>query len=219
MRSHPLVTIDGRSRGGYLFAVLAVGAASVLALLIRPWLPLGRLSLVFLIAVLAVAMRTRPRPTFLAALLSAMAYNFLFTEPRFSLIIQDAGELLTVGFFLVVGLIAGSLAGWVRRQMLALRVTNEQTRVLLDLSRRLAAIADLPGVQREERSRAFDMFFTGGEADRAKQGSGLGLAICSGMIGAHGGRIEALSGPGGRGASIVIHLPLIEAPTGPEPPA
>jgi two-component system sensor histidine kinase KdpD len=56
------------------------------------------------------------------------------------------------------------------------------------------------------------MFFTGGEGDRGKYGSGLGLAICSGMIGAHGGRIEALPGSGGRGTTIAIHLPLLEPP-------
>jgi two-component system sensor histidine kinase KdpD len=32
------------------------------------------------------------------------------------------------------------------------------------------------------------------------------------MIGAHGGRIEALEGPGGRGATIAIALPIIEMP-------
>ena len=70
-----------------------------------------------------------------------------------------------------------------------------------------------PGIPPEEREKVFDMFFTGGTGDRSKYGSGLGLAICSGMIGAHGGRIEALPGPGGRGTTIAIHLPLTEPPT------
>ena len=69
-----------------------------------------------------------------------------------------------------------------------------------------------PGIPTEQRVKVFDMFFTGGEGDRGIYGSGLGLAICSGMIGAHGGRIEALPGPHGRGTTIAIHLPLVELP-------
>lgn len=69
-----------------------------------------------------------------------------------------------------------------------------------------------PGIPEEQRSRVFDMFFTGGDGDRGPHGSGLGLAICHGMVAAHGGRIRALSGPNKRGATIEIALPLNEPP-------
>src|SRR5690242_21417139 len=42
----------------------------------------------------------------------------------------------------------------------------------------------------------FDMFYSVARGDRAPQGTGLGLAICRGMIGAHGGSVEALPGDG-----------------------
>jgi two-component system sensor histidine kinase KdpD len=70
-----------------------------------------------------------------------------------------------------------------------------------------------PGIPPDQREKVFNMFFTGGEGDRGKHGSGLGLAICSGMIGAHFGRIKALPGPGGKGTTIAIHLPLLAPPT------
>ncbi|RBP68503.1 sensor histidine kinase [Marinobacter nauticus] len=69
-----------------------------------------------------------------------------------------------------------------------------------------------PGIPEDQRSQVFDMFFTGGEGDRGPHGSGLGLAICHGMVAAHGGRIQALAGPNGIGATIEIALPLIESP-------
>lgn len=69
-----------------------------------------------------------------------------------------------------------------------------------------------PGIPEADRLRVFDMFFTGGDGDTGLQGSGLGLAICQGMVGAHGGSIEALPGPGGRGTTIAIRLPLTELP-------
>lgn len=65
-----------------------------------------------------------------------------------------------------------------------------------------------PGIPEAERKQVFDMFFSGEGGDTERHGSGLGLAICSGMIGAHGGSIEALAGPGDRGTRIAIHLPV-----------
>jgi two-component system sensor histidine kinase KdpD len=77
----------------------------------------------------------------------------------------------------------------------------------------VVAISDEgPGIPEDQRSQVFDMFFTGGEGDRSPHGSGLGLAICHGMVGAHGGRIQALAGPNNKGATIEITLPLIEPP-------
>ena len=68
-----------------------------------------------------------------------------------------------------------------------------------------------PGIPEEERTRIFDMFYSVSRGDRAKQGTGLGLAICQGMIGAHGGSVEALPGIGG-GTTMRIMLPLGEPP-------
>ena len=67
-----------------------------------------------------------------------------------------------------------------------------------------------PGVPEDERERIFDMFYSVEQGDRGRQGTGLGLAICQGMIGAHGGTVEALTGEGGRGTMIRITLPGIQ---------
>lgn len=73
-----------------------------------------------------------------------------------------------------------------------------------------------PGIPEDERAKVFDMFYTVKKGDRAGAGTGLGLAICQGMIGAHGGRIEALAGPDGKGTTIKIVLPLENQPTLPD---
>jgi two-component system sensor histidine kinase KdpD len=65
-----------------------------------------------------------------------------------------------------------------------------------------------PGIPEEERRRVFEMFYSMERGDRARHGTGLGLAICRGMIGAHGGEVEALPGPAGRGTTLRITLPL-----------
>lgn len=69
-----------------------------------------------------------------------------------------------------------------------------------------------PGIPEDERHRIFDRFFSAARGDRGRGGTGLGLTIVRGMIGAHGGRVEALPGPGGRGTVIRITIPLVEPP-------
>ncbi len=64
-----------------------------------------------------------------------------------------------------------------------------------------------PGIPEDERRRIFDMFYSVERGDRGRQGTGLGLAICRGMVGAHGGSVEALAGADGHGTTIRITLP------------
>ena len=67
-----------------------------------------------------------------------------------------------------------------------------------------------PGIPEDERARIFDMFYSVERGDRNRDGTGLGLAICRGMIGAHGGEVEALPGNSGRGTCLRITLPFLE---------
>jgi two-component system sensor histidine kinase KdpD len=65
-----------------------------------------------------------------------------------------------------------------------------------------------PGIGEDERERIFDMFYSVSRGDRAPKGTGLGLAICRGMVGAHGGTVDARPGPDGQGTTVRILLPL-----------
>lgn len=67
-----------------------------------------------------------------------------------------------------------------------------------------------PGVPEAERRRIFDMFYSTERGDRGGHGTGLGLAICRGMVGAHGGQVDALPGPDDVGTIVRITLPLLD---------
>lgn len=72
-----------------------------------------------------------------------------------------------------------------------------------------------PGIAPDLREQVFEMFFSAPAGDRdTRQGTGLGLAICRGMIGAHGGTVEAFEGPGGRGTRMRVWLPVTPAAEG-----
>jgi two-component system sensor histidine kinase KdpD len=69
-----------------------------------------------------------------------------------------------------------------------------------------------PGIPAEARQTVFDVFYRVRGGDKEPAGTGLGLSICRGLIEAHGGHIEALPGPGGRGTTIAFWLPVHPLP-------
>jgi len=130
----------------YALAVVATVLASALAWAVASVLPLPNISLVFLAAVLLVAVRSSLGPALACAALSFLTYDFLFIPPNFSLSIQREEDVLTLLFFLLMAALTGNLAARQRRQLQALRDTQEETTELLDLSRKLTAATDRQAV-------------------------------------------------------------------------
>jgi two-component system sensor histidine kinase KdpD len=132
--------------GDYLMALFAALAASALAWVVSGHLELPNISLVFLVAVLLVAVRSSLGPALACALLSFLAYDFLFVPPNFSLSIQRQEDVLTLLFFLLMAGLTGNLAARQRRQLQALREVQAETSALLELSRKLTAATDRQAV-------------------------------------------------------------------------
>ncbi|MBC3410891.1 sensor histidine kinase KdpD [Pseudomonas sp. SWRI51] len=130
----------------YLLALMATLLAAGLAWAVASVLALPNISLVFLAAVLLVAVRSSLGPALACAALSFLAYDFLFIPPNFSLSIQREEDVLTLVFFLLMAALTGNLAARQRRQLQALCETQAQTSQLLDLSRRLTVAADRQAV-------------------------------------------------------------------------
>ncbi|MCP1446881.1 two-component system sensor histidine kinase KdpD [Pseudomonas sp. GGS8] len=130
----------------YALALVATVLASALAWAVSSVLPLPNISLVFLAAVLLVAVRSSLGPALACAALSFLTYDFLFIPPNFSFAIQREEDVLTLLFFLLMAALTGNLAARQRRQLEALRDTQEETSELLDLSRKLTAATDRQAV-------------------------------------------------------------------------
>jgi PAS domain S-box-containing protein len=61
-----------------------------------------------------------------------------------------------------------------------------------------------PGIEPAARERIFRPFFT-----TKPKGTGLGLALVQKIVVTHNGRVVAGDGPGGRGATMLVTLPLL----------
>ncbi len=128
------------------WATLAVALATVVSHLAHRVLPLANLSLIFLMAVLLVAIRFGLWPSVYASLLSFAAYNFFFTEPYHTFVVTHREDVLTMILFLVVAVIVGNLAARLKAQVEAMRTTAKRTANLYDFSRKIAGAAALDDV-------------------------------------------------------------------------
>lgn len=138
---------QGRYRDGvlardYAFASLIVAVAAALGFALQRWVPVASLALVFVCAVLAVALRSGKTVAGFSALISALAYNYFFTEPRFTLRIHDPASVVAVSAFVLAALTVGHMASRQRGQLLELQRANARIGALQRLGQRLAAAVD-----------------------------------------------------------------------------
>ncbi|MBT2748767.1 MULTISPECIES: sensor histidine kinase KdpD [unclassified Lysobacter] len=140
------------NRSDAALAVVAATLATALAWVAERWIGLGDLSLIFIVAVVVVAARTRMTAAVIASVLCFLAYNFFFIEPRFTLLIGARQGVATVMLFLAAALVAGRLASKLRMQVLALRASNAHATELQSLGRELSTAADVGQVVRAGRN-------------------------------------------------------------------
>ncbi|MGE0699237.1 MAG: DUF4118 domain-containing protein [Hyphomicrobiaceae bacterium] len=136
---------------GSLTTSLAIAAGAVaIAVLVGVGLEqvtqLPNLSMIFLLTVLLSGMRFGMVSAIAASVLSFLAYNFFFIDPRYTFTIAEPYELLSLFIFLAVAFVTGSLAGRLSEQATATRERAEATQALFDFSRKLSSVAKLDDV-------------------------------------------------------------------------
>ena len=130
----------------YALASLAAAVSALVTFPLRDALGVPNVSLVFLVAVLVVAVRLGLWPSIYASLVCFLTYNFLYTEPYYTFEVKHEEDLLTILFFLVVAILGGNVAARVRDQVAALRLANRRTNTLFEFSRRTAGAVTLDDV-------------------------------------------------------------------------
>ncbi|RAU21680.1 two-component sensor histidine kinase [Paramagnetospirillum kuznetsovii] len=128
------------------FALLCSGIATGLGFVIDMWLPVASISVAFLLAVMVVAMRSGLRPAILASVTSFFAFNFFFTEPRWTFAVTDTQNVLTLVFFLIAAVIVSNMASRLRAQILATKESARRTTNLYDFGRKITAAVTLDDV-------------------------------------------------------------------------
>jgi two-component system sensor histidine kinase KdpD len=122
---------------GYAEALLMVAASTLLGLALAPRWGNSAVDLLYLPAVLAAAMLAGLGPALLAALASALAYNFFFTAPRLSFRVDNPNDLVTVAVLFGVAVVTSQLAASVRRQARIAEAHAARNATIAGLARRL----------------------------------------------------------------------------------
>jgi two-component system sensor histidine kinase KdpD len=99
--------------------------------------------ILFVLVPMASAFFYGTRPSLVASVLAALVYDYLFTEPYFSLRIADPSVGVEVAVFVATSLLTGQLAKLVRRQQEALGMRLGQTEVLSDMGRELLGVPNI----------------------------------------------------------------------------
>ncbi len=123
---------------GYSYASIGVLIATTVAWLMFPYFAPANLIMMYLMAVIVVAIRCGRGPSVLASILSVASFDFFFVPPYFTFAVSDAQYFLTFGVMLVVALVISNLAVRIRRQAEMARDRERRTGVLYAMSRDLA---------------------------------------------------------------------------------
>jgi two-component system, OmpR family, sensor histidine kinase KdpD len=147
----PLFNLDTRQTSNltqYGIALAAVGVVTLGHLLISDVVSYELLGLIYLMAVLLIAVYLGRGPAVLAAAASALAWNFLFIEPRFTFEVSRAQDVLLLLLFFIIALFAGNLTARIRTQERQARHNAERTMALYTLAHETASAVNMDDVLR-----------------------------------------------------------------------
>jgi two-component system sensor histidine kinase KdpD len=126
----------------YLHAVLAVGMATSIGLLLRPHVELGEVAMLYLLAIGAAAVRSGRNRAIFASILAAGCFDYVFVPPRFSFAVDEIRHVLTFVTMFGTGLVIGTLADRVRMQTKSAERRERRTAALYALTRDLLGARD-----------------------------------------------------------------------------
>jgi two-component system sensor histidine kinase KdpD len=117
---------------GYAWAAGATAACTLVGLAMYPRFDLVNVAMVYLLAVVVIALRFSRGPAITASVLCVAAFDFVFVPPRGTFTVDDVQYLLTFAIMLAVGLTISRLVESVRRRaaaQAALEVEAETERI------------------------------------------------------------------------------------------
>jgi K+-sensing histidine kinase KdpD len=138
-REPPETAASGGNRtlpaaGRYAAALVLVAIATGCGFVLEPLTGAANLTLVFVLPVMGAAIWFGWGPSLVATLAGVLAFDFFFTEPRYSLVIARPADIWAAGLLLVIATAVSTLAAESRRRERAAKRAVEQTEALAALA-------------------------------------------------------------------------------------
>lgn len=135
-----------------MHALFLISLSTAVALGLRPYVAAPNLVMVYLLGVVAVAMRCSRQISVLASFLSVAAFDFFCVPPYLTFQVHDYEYLLTFAAMLVVALVISTQTAGIRKQAADATLRETRSETLYHLSRRVSG-----------QSRVFDVARMAGE--------------------------------------------------------
>lgn len=129
-------------------AILLTTAANAILLSVVPWASYLVVGLTELLAVLLIAVYLGRGPALLAATVSAVSWNFLFIEPRFTLQISQAQDVILFFLYFAIAIFVGNMTARLRSQERLASSNAERTSALFALAHETATAINMDDVLR-----------------------------------------------------------------------
>jgi two-component system sensor histidine kinase KdpD len=126
---------------GEVFAVIA--ALTLAGKFVVPHSGYLSVGLFYLLAIIVLSLRVGPGPVFVAGVVSALAWDFLFIPPLYTFVIARFEDGLMFFSYFVVALISGQLTARVRAQERNERMREDRATALFHLTQALSAARTL----------------------------------------------------------------------------
>jgi two-component system sensor histidine kinase KdpD len=130
----------------YGIALVAIAVALGVGEAIQPWFGIENVDLVFLTAVVGVAVRCGLWPSLFASVAASLCYNFFFLPPIYTFTIADPTNVAAFFFFIVIAIVVSNVAARVRTQAVVAMGRARATESLYAFSRKLAGVGALDDV-------------------------------------------------------------------------
>jgi len=138
-------TVDGfRLARSLAVAVLSLAAATFAVAALEDSVGIPDASVVYLPAVVIMAIVAGTAGAVVSAIIAILLYDFLFTQPLHTFLINDPDEWVSLALLLFVAIVVGQLAALQRSRAELASARERQARALFQVSRALAARESTP---------------------------------------------------------------------------
>ena len=122
----------------YFLATMIVIVTAIVCFLIKGIIGYQVVSFALLFVVSILAFFYGTGPVLLSATLSALIWDFFFIPPPFTLHVDKPVDMLMLIMFFIIALLSGVLTSRIKRQEMKIRVREERTNALYQLTRELS---------------------------------------------------------------------------------
>jgi two-component system sensor histidine kinase KdpD len=130
----------------YLTVSLIVTITSILSYFVKDIVGYQTISVILLFMVSLLALFYGTGPVLFAAISSALIWDYFFIPPQFTFLIHKPLDILLLIMFFIVALVNGTLTSRVRRQEKKIRIREERTHALYQLTKDLNSISGFDDV-------------------------------------------------------------------------